>query len=745
MLPDITFPTSYDTDTTLYSVKDSAYLVLAKDYNPGDTTITVELDTQKTLLFPDSGIITLTEQCSDPKYRGLSFYYTSRTNTVFSGLTLLNPELDHYKPSRVTTVVMNVMAQHHNNIKDAVINIENFVGKKGLMGDYTTVNTGNLEQRTNFLTTKAFEPKAWFSVDKQIGLSPFTVTFTNLSVRLGENLPSNVIEFFWDFGDNTCSTVNYYQATDVVPSNVTCVIVEDLDAGTITKTYTTPGTYTVKLTAINNFGEDTVTLVDLINAKYQAPDEAVVEITPQQIQQVVNGTFKTPTNLGVAIGIPYGVNPLTGRTYSGEELDGNGDPIDPVIKWTWLLSDDTNHGNDQNTTALYTIGGLYDMVVRVDTESQAFRITTYNSYIDVIERQNLWLSTFLGSSTTTIQSSEFGIISETFKAKQNVFYSLDISTAFLSSETNSTQLIREFKKNTTFCSRANVVSGLAGTAILHWATGRSTGVIADEKIKSVEYNGFLETYNLFQTITRPWNWVGLNFLNTVYFLFGNLSSAQAPFQSLTNLTLQKHDLIGNTVSSSSLSAGDFVGGASALESNSADFDGSGNPIYGNFSAYRSAWRGRKGYIIKNNGVGTFFQIKSFFSSYENATQVVAGFTKLPDILGPTKTEGNLVDLASGLFFFNNTGAISSFDTSTNVWKTGGPGLGSNTFLALQDTNAANYDSASNTLLSTTDNDRKAYLSFDYTNDSFIKFNDLDLTFTKLPARPSGNQWNFGTF
>jgi len=745
MIPEITFPSAYDTDTTLYTVKDSAYLVLAQDYNPGDTTITVELDTQKIQLFPQTGIITLTEQCSDPKYRALSFYYTSRTDTVFSGLTILDSSLDHYKPSRMTTVVMNVMAQHHNNIKDAVIAIENFVGKKDLPGSYSTVNTGKLEERTNFLITKAFEPKAWFSVDKRIGLAPFTVTFNNLSVRLGDNIPNNNVEFFWDFGDNTCSVINYYQATDVVPSNVDCVIVEDLDGGTITKTYTQPGTYTVKLTAVNNYGSDTVTFTDLINAKYTAPDDAVVQYTPQQIQQVVNGTFKTPTNLAVILGIPAGINPSTGRTYSGEEVDGQGNPIDPVIKWTWLLSDDTNHGNDQNTTAFYTIGGIYDVVVRVDTESQAFRITTYNSYLNVIERQNLWLSTFLGSSNTTIQSSEFGIISETFKAKQLTPYGLDRTTVFLNSESNKDQLIREFKKNTTFASKANIVSGLSGTAIMHYATGRSSGVIADEKIKAVEYNGFLETYSLFATITRPWNWVGFNFLNKVYFILGNLTTAQTPFNSLTNLNLQTHDLINNTVASTTLSAGDFIGGASALLSNAADFDGSGNPIYGNFSAYRYAWRNRKGYVIKNNGVGSFFQIKSFFSTNESPTNAVASFNKLPDILGPTKYEGNLVNLASGLFFFNNTGAISSFDTTTNVWKTGGPGLNSNTFLALQDTTKTDFDNDTNTLLATTDLDRKAYLSFDYTDDSFIKFNDLDLTFTKLPARPSGNQWNFGTF
>ena len=383
MAPSIQFNTNYDTDTTLYVVKDSAYLVLSKDYNPGDTTITVELDTEKTTLFPDTGIITLVEQCSDPQYRAVSFYYTSRTDTVFSGLTRLSNTPDSYKPSRQTTVVMNVMAEHHNNIKDAVIAIQNFVGKKGLPGSISTVNTGKLEERTNFLISKAFEPKAWFAVNKTIGLAPFTVTFSNQSVRLGEEIPNNDIRFYWDFGDNTASNISYYQATDTVPPNVENVIVEDIDSGTITKTYTSPGTYTVKLTVINDYGSDTVEFANLINAKYEAPDVAVITFNPTGYQQCFPSPsncqyFKTPTNTQVSIEIPTGINPLTGRTYSGEEVDPSNNPIDPIIKYTWLLSDDTSHGNDQTTTALYTIGGLKDLVVRCDTESQAFRITTYN-------------------------------------------------------------------------------------------------------------------------------------------------------------------------------------------------------------------------------------------------------------------------------------------------------------------------------------------------------------------------------
>ena len=73
MIPEINYPVSLDNDTNLYSVKDSVYLKLARDYMAGDQEIQVEFDKDKTNLFPPNGIITLLEQCSEPDLRALSF------------------------------------------------------------------------------------------------------------------------------------------------------------------------------------------------------------------------------------------------------------------------------------------------------------------------------------------------------------------------------------------------------------------------------------------------------------------------------------------------------------------------------------------------------------------------------------------------------------------------------------------------------------------------------------------------
>jgi len=113
--------------------------------------------------------------------------------------------------------------------------------------------------------------------------------------------------------------------------------------------------------------------------------------------------------------------------------------------------------------------------------------------------------------------------------------------------------------------------------------------------------------------------------------------------------------------------------------------------------------------------------------------------------GTTKTEGELVTLSSGLFFFNNSGSIAAFNDTTGTWETGGPSSSSVAFRSLQDTTVEGFNDLSNTLLATSDLDRIAYLSFDYSPNAFVKFNTVDLTFTSLGSRPSGEQWTMGVY
>ena len=118
----ITYPEKLDTDTNLFLVKDSLRLALLNDYNPNDKIIYANATPEDMALFPDSGIITLTEQCSDLEERAISFYYGSKDNNnqTFSNLQLLDNFPDVKKIAKATNITLNVVSQHHNNLKDAL-------------------------------------------------------------------------------------------------------------------------------------------------------------------------------------------------------------------------------------------------------------------------------------------------------------------------------------------------------------------------------------------------------------------------------------------------------------------------------------------------------------------------------------------------------------------------------------------------------------------------------------------------
>jgi hypothetical protein len=106
------YPSEYDSDNNLFLVKDALRVRLLEDYKPGDKSILVEGDEEVIRRFPPSGVITLTEQCSDIDFRAVSLHYSSRTTGSFDGLELL-PEFrdfDSVKPKRITNVTMNVVA-----------------------------------------------------------------------------------------------------------------------------------------------------------------------------------------------------------------------------------------------------------------------------------------------------------------------------------------------------------------------------------------------------------------------------------------------------------------------------------------------------------------------------------------------------------------------------------------------------------------------------------------------------------
>lgn len=778
-LPDPTlYPTSLDTDANLFLVHDAMRVRLLEDYNVGDTSIQVEGDENVLSRFPTTGLITLTEQCSDIDDRALSFYYTSitvdGTTATFSDMMLLPGFNDNMKLKRITNVTQNVMAEHHNHIKDAIIAIENFIGVQGTVDAVPLGPT--IVGRINFLRQLAFTPRAWFAADQTIGLVPLTVTFTEQAFHLGDG----DVEFLWNFGDGEIpSGSSIFSTASVVPSDISNTLVRDTNGGSIQKTYNRPGKFSVTLTVRNQFGEDTVIFTEMINARIDAPDEAQIDFVPKSSQ--LNSTGNNPpvfSRLGTKPGGPYTIPPTMRsrvntfvdmlvpvgnisleRSFAGEVMEGvlpdlsNGTPVDPVVEFTWSLSDDLLHPNARTARASYSVGGIYDLKLRVDTESGAYRITTYENVIDIIENTNLWLWTFQGNTTSVI-GHELGLISEVFKTADQTF-TVTRDDSFLDGTNNEAQAKREFAKNTGFAPRSATVSGDRGQTFLFWAGGGSSYTtlgLTSQPINNISYEGFGDSYttvSLTNTttmtvgVTKPWNWVFLDQGTLVYFVFG-ADPNLIPNQNFSNQEKTALNLTTNTFVNTTLISDNFKNNAGDLRQHpSAGFDGGGEPLFGRFAVYRSTWKDSTGYFVRNDAVGSFFRILSFYKTEGTIADPFTDIRKLQDIQGPTRQEGELLTLSNGVFFFDNSGTVSAFNTSSETWEVGG--VSNVNFRTVQDSTVPGFDNLSNTLLAASDDQSQAFLSYDYSTNAFIKFNSVDLTFTNQGSRPSGTQWIMGIY
>jgi hypothetical protein len=451
-----------------------------------------------------------------------------------------------------------------------------------------------------------------------------------------------------------------------------------------------------------------------------------------------------------------------------ESLKNGQNPSDPINSYTWGINDDLSHLNQNYTTASFSVGGIYDVVLRTDTNSGNYRITNFKSSIDVIENSNLWIWT-KGKSNKVI-SHEFGLISETFKTLNTP---CDIAPQFNSSFLGSVgtenncdceikccdscytysekcRSIREFERNNGFAKTDNYGSGNKNSGgLMFWATGRAANrPVLDERVFFKKYSSFYDVYSAYtligSSISRQWGWAGLASGDNIYFVLGNnknetngtnANSCGDGNVSKIDTSVVSLSMSNYSSSSNCLSSTSFKNGAEDIKNYTLPSD--------SHSFTRSVWRDGSGYILQNSGEGKFFRLKNFYKTSGTTSNPISEIKKINDLSGPTKTEGQLVNLSSAIFLFNNSGAISVFNSTTGVWSTGGPGVGSTSFKSLQDPTVTGFDDLNQTLLATSDEDHNVYISYDYSAKSFIKFNDIDLTFRYLGGRPGDideKQW-----
>jgi len=209
-------------------------------------------------------------------------------------------------------------------------------------GTYTVILTAtnsagsNTDSATNYImVNKASPPVASFTSNISVGTVPLAVNFTDTST----NSPT---VWAWSFGDGGWSTLEN-------PSYI----------------YTTPGTYTVSLTATNYGGSNAVTKTNYITANKAPPP--VASFT----SNVTGGS--APLNVG-----------FTDTSTNSP------------IAWAWTFGDGGT-STVQNPVHMYTTAGTYTVSLLVTNYGGSNSVTETN-YITV-SGQSLPAASFIASST----------------------------------------------------------------------------------------------------------------------------------------------------------------------------------------------------------------------------------------------------------------------------------------------------------------------------------------------------------
>lgn len=207
------FPLALDDKDILYQPTNNAETILVAGLSFNAKNIIVD-DASR---FPPNGTLRLTEKNGNGNYELV--YYGKRTNTVFTNLQRGFAGSKQNTWSSGTIVGNAVDAEHHNAVKDAIIQIETKLGLKD-----TPAGSASLNGLLKSLEDRFLAPRPFFRAFPRKGRPALTVRFQSFS-------DGDVVRYLWDFGDGSTS----------------------IEANPF-HTYLAEGNYTVKLTILSSTG-----------------------------------------------------------------------------------------------------------------------------------------------------------------------------------------------------------------------------------------------------------------------------------------------------------------------------------------------------------------------------------------------------------------------------------------------------------------------------------------------------------
>lgn len=208
------YPQALDTKNQLYQATNNTITTLKQSLTYAGKYVITQDNSQ----FPDNGILRIGPPPGQSGVAEMIYYEAKTNNGLFKDIIrgFAGSRQNQWPAGSVVTNA--VFAEHHNAVKDAIIQIENNLG--------TIVNPtiGSLNEILKTQESKFLSPKALFRAYPTKGPSPLKVRFQNFST-------GPIVRSLWDFGDGTTS----------------------IEASPI-HTYNKEGVYTVKLNIITSLG-----------------------------------------------------------------------------------------------------------------------------------------------------------------------------------------------------------------------------------------------------------------------------------------------------------------------------------------------------------------------------------------------------------------------------------------------------------------------------------------------------------
>lgn len=297
------FPETLDDRESLYEVRNNAVILLKQTLTYNGKILIVE----DTSAFPSKGQLRIGPPPGESGEYEL-IYYDKKTSNTFQNLKrgFAGSKTNRWLAGRAW-VSNAVHAEHHNAIKDALINIEVDIGLEE-DPDPSSLNGILKKQEVRFLT-----PKPLFRAFPVKGPPPLKVRFQNFTT-------GHIARYLWDFGDGGTSL-------DKSPNHV----------------YLQEGKYTVKLNVTTTSGgQGVVTKKEYIEVN---TDEALPFFYVDSIDN------------------PYSVETATSLSVSPKEFwfidQSDGD----IVQRNWIFGDGVTFTQEDpdihDITHIYEVPGEY--------------------------------------------------------------------------------------------------------------------------------------------------------------------------------------------------------------------------------------------------------------------------------------------------------------------------------------------------------------------------------------------------